>query len=58
MEKIKHKSCNNKVKLTIIPKYLITNTKVNSTLTITISKNYSIIMPIQQNNKLKKKTLE
>jgi len=54
MEKIKHKSCNNKVKLTIIPKYLITNTKVNSTLTITISKNYSIIMPIQQNNKLKK----
>jgi hypothetical protein len=34
MEKIKHKSCNNRVKLTIIPKYSITNTKVNSTLTI------------------------
>ena len=38
MEKIKHKSCNNRVKLTIIPKYSITNTKVNSTLTITIKK--------------------
>jgi len=31
MEKIKH----NRVKLTIIPKYSITSTKVNSTLTIT-----------------------
>jgi hypothetical protein len=38
MEKIKHKSCNNRVNLTIIPKYSITNTKVNSTLTITIQK--------------------
>jgi hypothetical protein len=38
MEKIKHKSCNNRVKLTIIPKYSIINTKVNSTLTITIQK--------------------
>jgi hypothetical protein len=36
METIKYKSCNNKVKLTIIPKYSITNTKVNSTLTINI----------------------
>jgi hypothetical protein len=55
MENIKHKSCNNRVKLTIIPKYSITNTKVNSTLTNYNSKNYSIIMPIQQNNKFKKK---
>jgi hypothetical protein len=38
MEKIKHKSCNNRVKLTIIPKYSIINTKVNSTLKITIQK--------------------
>jgi len=38
MEKIKQKSCNNRVKLTIIPKYSITNTKINSTLTITIQK--------------------
>ena len=36
MEKLKHKSCNNRVKLIIIPKYSITNTKGNSTLTITI----------------------
>jgi hypothetical protein len=36
MEKIIYKSCNNKVKLTIIPKYSITNTKVNLTLTINI----------------------
>jgi len=36
MKKIKHKSCNNRVKLTIILKYSITKTKVNSTLTITI----------------------
>jgi len=36
MEKIKHKSCNNRVKLTSIPKYSITNTKINSTLTINI----------------------
>jgi hypothetical protein len=38
MEKIKQKSCNNRVKLRIIPKYSITNTKINSTLTITIQK--------------------
>jgi hypothetical protein len=36
MEKIKHKSCNNIVKLIIIPIYSITNFKVNSTLTINI----------------------
>ena len=38
MVKIKHTACNNRVKLTIIPKYSITNTKVNSILTITIQK--------------------
>ena len=38
MEKNKHKSCNNKVKLTIIAKHSINNTKVNSTLKITIKK--------------------
>jgi hypothetical protein len=38
MQNIKHKSCNNRVKLTIIPKYSITNTKINSTLIITIQK--------------------
>jgi len=52
MEKIKHKSCNNRVKLTIIPKYSITNTKVNSTLTITIQK---IIQYLCQYNKKKLK---
>jgi len=36
MENIKHKSCNNKVKLIIIPTNLITNSKVNSILTINI----------------------
>jgi hypothetical protein len=36
MEKIKHKSCNNRVKLIIIPKSSITNSMVNSTLTINI----------------------
>jgi len=36
MEIIKHKSCNNRVKLLIIPTYSITYSKVNSTLTITI----------------------
>jgi hypothetical protein len=36
MEKLKHKSCNNRVKLVIIPTYSITNSKVNSTLTIII----------------------
>jgi len=36
MEKIKHKACNNRVKLIIIPTYSIINSKVNSTLRITI----------------------
>ena len=36
MEIIKHKSCNNKIKLLIIRTYSITNSKINSTLTITI----------------------
>jgi len=36
MEKIKHKSCNNRVKLIIIQTYSITNSKVNSTLTINV----------------------
>jgi hypothetical protein len=36
MEIIKHKSCNNRVKLLIIPTYSITNSKVNSTLTTII----------------------
>jgi len=36
MEKIKHKSCNNKVKLIIILTYSITNSMVISTLTINI----------------------
>ena len=42
MEQIKHKSCNNKVKLIIIPTYSITNSMVNSTLTIKIQQiNYN-----------------
>jgi len=36
MEKIKHKACNNRVKLITIPTYSITNPTVNSTLRITI----------------------
>jgi hypothetical protein len=36
MEKIKHKPCNNRVKLIIIPTYSITNSKVNPILTINI----------------------
>ena len=36
MKKIKHKSCNNRVKLIITPTYSITNSKVNSTLAINI----------------------
>ena len=36
METIKHKLWNNRVKLLIIPIYPITNSKVNSTLTIII----------------------
>ena len=38
MEIIKHKSCNNRVKLLIILTYSITNSKVNSTLTIQFNK--------------------
>jgi hypothetical protein len=41
MEIIKYKSCNNKVKLLIIPTYSITNSNINST-------NYSIIMFISR----------
>jgi len=36
MENIKHKACNNRVKLIIIPTYSITNSMVNSKLTINI----------------------
>jgi len=36
MEKIKHKSCNNRVKLIIIPTYSITNSMINSKLIINI----------------------
>jgi len=36
MKIIKHKSCNNRVKLLIIPTYAITDYELNSTLTITI----------------------
>jgi hypothetical protein len=35
MQIIKDKSCNNVVKLLIIPTYSITNSKINSILTIT-----------------------
>jgi len=50
MEIIKHKSCNNRVKLLIIPTYSITNSKVNSTLTITIQKIIQLLW--QYNNKI------
>jgi hypothetical protein len=50
MEIIKHKSCNNIVKLLIIPTYLITNSKVNSTLTITIQQIIQLLW--QYNNKI------
>jgi hypothetical protein len=36
MKIIKHKSCNNRINLLIIPTYSITNYELNSTLTITI----------------------
>jgi hypothetical protein len=36
MKIIKHKSCNNRVKLLIIPTYSTSNYELNSTLTITI----------------------
>jgi hypothetical protein len=50
MEIIKHKSCNNRVKLLIIPTYSITNYKVNSTLTITIQQIIQLLW--QHNNKI------
>jgi len=50
MEIIKHKSCNNRVKLLIIPTYSITNSKVNSTLTITIQQIIQLLW--QYNNKI------
>jgi hypothetical protein len=60
MEIIKHKSCNNRVKLLIIPTYSITNYKVNSTLTITIQQIIQLLW--QHNNKIYsinlKKTLD
>jgi len=50
MEIIKHKSCNNRVKLLIIPTYSITNSKVNSTLTTTIQQIIQLLW--QYNNKI------
>jgi len=50
MEIIKHKSCNNRVKLIIIPTYSIINYKVNSTLTITIQQIIQLLW--QHNNKI------
>ena len=50
MQNIKHKSCNNRVKLIIIPTYSITNSKVNSTLTITIQQIIQLFC--QHNNKI------
>ena len=50
MEIIKHKSCNNRVKLLIILIYSITNSKVNSTLTITIKPIIQLLW--QYNNKI------
>jgi hypothetical protein len=50
MEIIKHKSCNNRVKLLIIPTYSITNSKVNSKLTITIQQIIQLLW--QYNNKI------
>jgi REP element-mobilizing transposase RayT len=50
MEIIKHKSCNNRVKLLIVPIYSITNYKVNSTLTITIQQIIQLLW--KYNNKI------
>jgi hypothetical protein len=61
MQIIKHKSCNNVVKLLIIPTYSITYSKVNSTLTITIQqiiqslykyKQYKIFNKFKKNSRL------
>jgi hypothetical protein len=46
----KQKSCNNRVKLLIIPTYSITNSKVNSTLTITIQQIIQLLW--HYNNKI------
>jgi hypothetical protein len=50
MEIIKHKSCNNRVKLIIIPTYSITNYELNSILTITIQQIIQLLW--QHNNKI------
>jgi hypothetical protein len=50
MEIIKHKSCKNRLKLLIIPTYSINNSKVNSTLTITIQQIIQLLC--QYNNKI------
>jgi hypothetical protein len=50
MKIIKHKSCNTRVKLLIIPTYSITNYEVNSTLTITIQQIIHLLW--QHNNKI------
>jgi len=50
MEIIKHKSCNNRVKVLIIPTYSITNSMVNSTLTIIIQQIIQLLW--QYNNKI------
>jgi hypothetical protein len=56
MEIIKHKSCNNRVKLLIIPTYSITNYCVNSTLTITITIQEIIQLLWQRNYKIYSKS--
>jgi len=49
MQIIKHKSCNNVVKLLIIPTYSITYSKVNySTLTITIQQHIQSLYKYKQ----------
>ena len=50
MQIIKHKSCNNVVKLLIIPTYSIIYSKVNSTLTIIIQQIIQLVC--QYNNKI------
>jgi hypothetical protein len=48
MEIIKHKSCNNTIKLLIVPTYSITNSKVNSTLTITVQQIIQLLWQYKQ----------
>jgi len=50
MQIIKHISCNNVVKLLIIPTYSIIYSKVNSTLTIIIQQIIQLVC--QYNNKI------